>query len=308
MENKKFGLFIQKKEEKKPKSFLDDLEDDDDEDDHDTKNKSFSIKEEINKNILKQQQYNALKISEEMSRNLLDDPNFYEYDAVYEEINPKNKIKKNFNDRDDRDDGDKQKPKYLGAILAATEKRKIEQSIIKERVERKKREREVGEYGDKPKFITRAYEEKMKSNKNKEIQQDIKEKYNEKNTVNSEFGMMGFYSNLLTKNSAYAKTENEEEDYLSTYKDKIRTYERNVNHEDEGEGEREKIKNKIVDKIVDKSLPEKSEEKIETDNVQSVESKEPSEPVKKEVDLEEYKKRYLERKRNRNNEIENKNE
>ena len=290
----KFGLIIKKKEDnnKKVKSFVDNFKDEEDDDEEylnrDDKSNKFDYKKEINKNIQKQGMYNMIRQSEEMSKNLLQDPNFYEYDAVYDDMTNSQKNKKRDNTRDN---ADTLQPKYLGAILAATEKRKIEQSIVKERVERIKREREVGEYGDKPKFVTREYEEKIKIDKKRELVAKLDEKYNEKNTVNSEFGMMGFYSNLLTKNVAYGGINkiDENEEVVTTYKDKIKQYENSIENYKE---QKDVIKDKEVkennitiekDKLVEK---EKQEEGIKSNS-------------KEKVDLEEYKKRYLERKRNR---------
>jgi len=105
--DKKFGLFIKPKEElkKKVKTFVDDLELNEDEEgdeegdnNYDAKyNKSNTnslnsmnsknsytpnLKTQINSHLIKQQEYNSLKLSQEMSHNLLQDPSVYEYDSL----------------------------------------------------------------------------------------------------------------------------------------------------------------------------------------------------------------------------------
>jgi coiled-coil domain-containing protein 55 len=49
--------------------------------------------------------------------------------------------------------------------MTAMERRKIEQSLIREKVETKKREKEDRETVDKPKFVTKSYEAQFARNK-----------------------------------------------------------------------------------------------------------------------------------------------
>jgi len=75
------------------------------------------------------------------------------------------------------------KPKYLGNIIAASEKRNVEQSITIENIEKKRREREKNEFEEVPKFITKGYEEKMALNKLKHMKHIMEEKYDKLNSI-----------------------------------------------------------------------------------------------------------------------------
>jgi hypothetical protein len=48
------------------------------------------------------------------------------------------------------------KPKYIYDIIKKTAERKAEQDIIYEKVLRKEQEKEKGEFGDKPIYVTAA--------------------------------------------------------------------------------------------------------------------------------------------------------
>ncbi len=106
--------------------------------------------------------------------------------------------------------------------MAATEKRKFEQNLIKEKVETKRREREENDYGEKPKYLTKAYKESLNITKKNEMISTLNDKYDENKTVSSEFGMMSFYSNLLTRNTLYESKSNNDinknEDQIKIFK------------------------------------------------------------------------------------------
>lgn len=264
----------------------------------------------INKSITKQQEYNTKKISEEISKNIQENPNLYDYDSHYENSYMKqhsSRSKNNSMSNFSNDSVDDTKPKYLNAILAASEKRKIEQSIIKEKVEKKRRERELGEYGDKQKFVTKSYEEALAVNKRREIELENKEK---KNTVNSEYGMMGFYSNLLTKNTAMGarSKEDEEKELLKFYQNKKKEYEKvilkNVEEDEKKslfrDGEKlEEDKTILRDMINMKENKDSiiSENKNKNDTHEKGSSSDIVPTEKASID--EFKLRYLERKRHR---------
>jgi hypothetical protein len=269
---------------------------------------------QVNTNMKKLQEYNRLKLVDEMSKNLLENPDLYDFDGSTEN-NPKSHIsnqtekndyfdeynepKENYRKKHNSSFEKDHKPKYINAILAASEKRKIEQSINREKIEKKKRERETGEYGDKPKYITKAYEEKLNKNKKKEFEDLINEKKEEKNTVNSEYGMMGFYSNLLTKNVAFGgksdetinknKTETKVDD--KKYNKKLKSLPVDKNNLADDNNMIMKEKNfPVVD------LKTGSEKKLEEQQTNKDKKEELSNQP---LDIEDYKKRYLERKRNR---------
>ena len=70
--------------------------------------------------------------------------------------------------------------------MKAANKRKIEQSIILEKVEAKKRKEEHNDVENKARFVTKAYEEKLQLNKQELIRQQLEDIYDDKNTVNEE--------------------------------------------------------------------------------------------------------------------------
>jgi len=281
MDNKqKFGLIIPKKEEKRPtKSFLDNLDNDHLSDDEN----NFDYKKEINKNIARQAAYSKAQLSEQMSINLASDPNFYEYDSVYNESSKSKVISSARNDIDD-------KPKYLGSILAATEKRTIEQSLIKEKVETKRREREENDYGEKPKYLTKAYKESLNITKKNEMINTLNDKYDEKKTVSSEFGMMGFYSNLLTRNTLYENKSNNE---VNKNEDQIKNIQKISDHI----AEKRVNENKINNIQIESNEPLPSEEK---ETLKTQETPKTQDTKDNNINVEDYKKRFLERKRVRN--------
>lgn len=92
------------------------------------------------------------------------------------------------------------KPKYLGNIIAASEKRKVEQSITIENIEKKRREREKNELEEVPKYITKGYEEKMALNRLKHMKHMMEEKYDKLNSIeNKEVIKKNFISLFFLK-------------------------------------------------------------------------------------------------------------
>lgn len=317
MENeKKFGLFINAKSSKsnntlKNKTFVQNFNsgesDGESEGEGNILKRDSKSQKNTNRSIMMQQIYNSNKLSNEISKHLLEDPNVYEYDSLYDEVSSvkKKPANKSTTQQDD-------KPKLLGAIMAQTQKRKIERSIIQERMEKKRREREQKDLGEQPKFITKAYEQKLLLNKKNEMSLALHDKEDEKKTINSETGMMGFYSNLLTKNTAYAggrrgegDTKNDvDSNYLKVYQEKKKQYEKVV-IEDEDEIERGKNK-KDKDIKLKKDTFNEDEEKSGDNNISqknksssSITKTESSKQIGNTFTLDDYKQRYLERKRNR---------
>ena len=72
-------------------------------------------------------------------------------------------------------------------------------------MERKDRQREVetGQAsGEAERFVTDAYRKQMEIESQGRAADQIEEQINEKKTANAETGMMGFYRNFMTKNTA----------------------------------------------------------------------------------------------------------
>jgi coiled-coil domain-containing protein 55 len=280
----KFGLIINKKDDKKKIIKLD--EDDFDEEEVE---ENFDYKKTINKNILKQQEHVRELIASETSKNLLEDPSLNEYDSIYENISSERQRRKIIQ-------ADKDKPKYINSIIENAERVKLERAILKDEAERRRLERE-GVVEDKPKYVTKAYEQQMVINKKKELLHKITEKYDEKHSVlNKEAGMMGFYSNLLTRNAAYGGGRRGEGDKGLIEEVNRRKKELNALLEDKiDKKEKQESKKEIVEDI-------QTEQATIVDNIDDGKAEAASDNVAvvDEVNkAEEYKKRYLERKRNR---------
>jgi coiled-coil domain-containing protein 55 len=308
-DNKKFGLILKPKEQKivKNKNSIYAEESDSDEEHLNSKNKVQDIRRNVNKNIIENASNHFLNDDEQITKNLINDPNVYDYDTLYDNMKEEKLNKYSLKKKEAQ--ANKDQPKYLGAILAASERRKKEQVMIEDRLEKKRREREGVDLREDSKFVTKGYEEQMKLNIQKELQYQMEEKYNEKNTINGEYGLMGFYSNLMNKSQALGegkKSKNEEEAdrMLKMYMSKKEEYEKRIEKDKEEKDYRLRDVNK-------KEQSGKTEEKkscLEEDLIKLKEQHD-SKFVKKEEHFEKtmteeekkevYKKRYLERKRQR---------
>ncbi len=180
---------------------------------------------------------------------------------------------------------EKERPKYIESIMAAAERRKAEQMYIKDKNEIKKREKEEGE-GETQKFVTKTYESHLSENKRRIDLEKRREIYDKEHSVaNKEFGMMGFYSTLLTKNRLFSESENKDADVKNLNKDELPKI----------------VPKEVVNDKVENAI--KIEPVIQQKNIDNEEAnKEDTTPEANPIDkAEEYKKRYLERKRNRDN-------
>jgi hypothetical protein len=58
-------------------------------------------------------------------------------------------------------------------------------------------------------FVTDSYRKQMEVNKDGALATEVEERLNAQKTANAEFGMMGFYKNFMTKNTAVGSNANE---------------------------------------------------------------------------------------------------
>lgn len=253
--------------------------------DDDEEEEIVDYKKIINKKLVHDQKNTVNKINELTAKNILEDPNAFKYDEVYEEFSTQEKCKREEND----------KPKYIESIIEQSKKRKIERSILKEKVESLRRKREEGEdFQDSKKYITRAYEEKL--NLDREMHGELT-KDELKKSISDE-GMLGFYSNLMTKNKLYSVEPKEQ---IKRAKESEGDKEKIVYTKDDGE-EIKKVYSLYKKEYAKHIVP--SEEKIKSNvvhqqNVQ--EEKLPNLPLDDKAD--EYKKRYLQRKKHREDKV-----
>lgn len=241
------------------------------EESEDDLNENDKYRSKVNIDILNEQQ----DTEELLKQNKLT-PEVYDYDNYYEE----KEIKK-----DKQLKVDTSKPKYMNKIIKAVEKNKIERMINQEKVESLRIQKETGKSIEEiPKFITQSYKNKLK-----ELNVNSINREEEDNSVNNkEFGMMGFYANLITKNKLYSKEEEgdlhkeiEDKEIEKLVQKRKKEYERNLPEFDDT----------VIKKIVTR------EKTIETLPKEHKDDKEDRQAL-----LDRLKERYLNRKKERDNE------
>ncbi|TMW61588.1 hypothetical protein Poli38472_012779 [Pythium oligandrum] len=133
---------------------------------------------------------------------LAEDPSVFDYDGVYDEIQSSRQDK--VSRRKAQRETEKAQSKYIGTLMEKAKVREIELDRVRERRLLKEREADDAQYGDKEKLISASYKRKLQEMKRwdeedarldaKEAAEDVTKRGNE--------AMVGFYSNLLTKNIA----------------------------------------------------------------------------------------------------------
>ncbi|RWS24629.1 hypothetical protein B4U80_07311, partial [Leptotrombidium deliense] len=124
----------------------------------------------------------------QIEKALGEDPNIFEYDAVYESFKSETKAET------------KAKiPRYVPKLLLTAENRKKEQERRLERKIQKEREEEGDQFKDKEAFVTGAYKEKI-IELEAEKEKEAKEKYLEElMDVKKQRDLSGFYKHLLNQ-------------------------------------------------------------------------------------------------------------
>lgn len=241
------------------------------EESEDDLNENDKYRSKVNIDILNEQQ----DTEELLKQNKLS-PEVYDYDNYYEEKEVR---------KDKQPKVDTSKPKYMNKIIKAVEKNKIERMINQGKVESLRIQKETGKSIEEiPKFITQSYKNKLK-----ELNVNSIDKEEEDNSVNNkEFGMMGFYANLITKNKLYSKEEEgdihkeiEDKEIEKLVQKRKKEYERNLPEFDDS----------VIKKIVTR------EKTIETLPKEHKNEKEDRQAL-----LDKLKERYLNRKKERDNE------
>jgi len=134
-------------------------------------------------------QTNYQKILDETSKIVLEDPSVYSYDDHYDEI------------RDKRQELEKSKKqqqvgsKYIANLKAASEKRKVEQSIVYEKIAEKELQRD-GANSTGEKYVTSSYKRMMEENKKFAEEDAAKEAYNKEHAASLEENTSGMYKDL----------------------------------------------------------------------------------------------------------------
>jgi len=178
-------------------------ESDESEDDGDDRDIARA-RERGNKEVRRQQEAIAAKArqgreAEAMQKAALtQDANAFEYDAVYDDMQNARgaRVKALDDERVER------KSRYIGDLIAKAEARKVENDISYERRLLKERLKDDHLYGDKEKFVTTAYREKLKEDAKWLAKEKITDKVEEEEDVARRGDMTAFYSNLMNRNSA----------------------------------------------------------------------------------------------------------
>jgi len=134
-------------------------------------------------------QTNYQKILDETSKIVLEDPSVYSYDEHYDEIKEK---------RQELEQTKKQQQvgsKYIANLKAASEKRKVEQSIVYEKIAEKELKRDdANSTGEK--YVTASYKRMMEENKKFAEEDAAKEAYNQQHAASLEENTSGMYKDL----------------------------------------------------------------------------------------------------------------
>jgi len=129
------------------------------------------------------------KMLDATSKVVLEDPTIYSYDAHYDQINEK---------RQELVEQKKQKnvgSKYINNLKKTADKRKVEQSMIHERMAEKELKRE-GESTNTEKYVTSSFKKMMEEGKKFEAEDEAKEQYNKIHGAENEDNMLGLYKDL----------------------------------------------------------------------------------------------------------------
>lgn len=167
----------------KPSIFTQD--DDDDEE---------SVEQEIGRQAAKNRSLEQVSLLHQAA--LEQDSTAFAYDEVYDDIKAKSAPVQKTNPEE-------LKSKYIPKLLAKAKSRQQEQEIIYERRLLKEREREDHLYGDKDKFLTTAYKQKLQEQAQWLEEENQRERREEANEVTKKKDLGDFYQNLLSKNVAF---------------------------------------------------------------------------------------------------------
>jgi coiled-coil domain-containing protein 55 len=154
MQRMNFGLNLQKKKTttaipaRRANAFGDESDDEHDQQAEDTKGKK--AKAQVNRQL---SSYNTMtkKIAEEQTKALEEDPNIFDYDAVYDDLKDAEKKKK------EAVKPTVKKAKYISGLLEMAEIRKRDRVLAEEKKIARERAEEGDEFADKDVYVTESY-------------------------------------------------------------------------------------------------------------------------------------------------------
>lgn len=154
-----FGLNLQKKKVttkampvRRANAFGDESEEEEEEEhvqDPRGKKKNQKAKDQVNRQL---SSYNTMtkKIAEEQAKALEEDPNIFDYDAVYDDLKDAEKKKKEAVKPTDK------KAKYITGLLEMAEIRKRDRVLAEEKKVARERLEEGDEFADKDVYVTES--------------------------------------------------------------------------------------------------------------------------------------------------------
>lgn len=166
----------------------------DDDEDNDTS--GLTEREATNLRLVAEQKKVSKKQKAERALALAQDADVYEYDKMYDGIQAgrQQAVEQQQEQKVER------KSKYIDGLLNHAKDRERWQSIVYERKLRKEREADEHLYGDKEKFVTQAYREKLIEDRRWEEEEERKAA--KTGDVTKTKSMTGFLSNLLNSGTS----------------------------------------------------------------------------------------------------------
>eukprot|EP01134_Creolimax_fragrantissima_P005383 CFRG5383T1 len=139
------------------------------------------------------------QVSAHLDQMLEDDPNAFAYDDVYDDMQATKET--SIGKKKEERSLAKAKPKYINALLAKSNERKLEYERFVERKVQKEREAEGDQFEGKEKFITGAYKKKLEDIRRAEEDEKRRAAIEEKEDARKQGDMSNFYRGLLNSKS-----------------------------------------------------------------------------------------------------------
>eukprot|EP01132_Coremiostelium_polycephalum_P009304 gene9304-11405_t len=190
--NLKYGLQLPKSKLPAVKAFE---EEDDDQDDDEDQAQQQQQSKTGPINYLKQKV--NTQVGKQYEDALLEDPTAFEYDSVFDQMKKQQQQKSKSGLMSSNNGDNKPKSKYIGKLLAESEKKKKDFERLKERQIQKEREAEGDQFKDKETFVTQAYKDKLAKEK---AEREKEEKQDQEDDVTKKKDLSTFHRNLYKSN------------------------------------------------------------------------------------------------------------
>lgn len=149
----------------------------------------------IGKQIARQQAKIStdVKVANMHAKALEEDPSIFDYDSHFDAMQEQ-KVRPAMQEKIER------KSRYIEALKDKAVQREREQNVVYERRLAKERSAEDHLFGDKEKFVTAAYKQKLEEEKRWLAEEKLREAQEQKNDVVKKGHMGDFYRNILKTN------------------------------------------------------------------------------------------------------------